>query len=178
MKDITYLVLLVISFSFGALSFRSCDRGALVLDSVTYRDTLVVRDTIRLPVPVPMDKGVVRVETVKPKIKPVDERNSDEGTVIPEETINEPHDAPTASEEGFIEIPVERKEYVTDDYRAVIEGWRPSLVSIEIYPKTTTITRTIAKKQRFNVVVGPGIGFDGKSIKPYIGVTVGLVIFR
>jgi len=141
--------------------------------------TVVVRDTIKVPVPTPIDKGVVKVEKVKPKNKPVDEPKGDEGTNIPTEPRNEQNDAPTIADDGEIEIPIERKEYVTEDYKAVVEGWRPSLVSMEVYPKTTTITNTVTKVKtpRFSLVVGPGIGYDGKNFKPYLGVTAGFVIF-
>lgn len=129
--------------------------------------TVVVRDTIKVPIPTPIDKGVVKVEKVKPKNKPVDEPR------------NEQNDAPTIADDGEIEIPIDRKEYVTEDYKAVVEGWRPSLVSMEVYPKTTTITNTVTKVKtpRFSLVVGPGIGYDGKNFKPYLGVTAGFVLF-
>lgn len=41
-----------------------------------------------------------------------------------------------------VEIPIERRIYETPDYRAEIEGYKPSLVSMDVYHRTEYITRT------------------------------------
>lgn len=73
-----------------------------------------------------------------------------------------------------VEVPIERKTYATDDYKAIIEGFRPQLISMEIYPKTTIITntevRTVTKRPRWGIGVQAGYGFAGQKAVPYIGV--------
>jgi len=60
-----------------------------------------------------------------------------------------------------IELPIEQKTYKTEDYKAVIEGFRPSLVSMEVYRQTQFIDRvqtlTIPDTRRWSF--GPTIGY-------------------
>jgi hypothetical protein len=81
-------------------------------------------------------------------------------------------------ENGVI-IPITRNTYKTEDYTAVVEGYRPRLISMELYPKTTTITNTITKirSPRWALTVGPGVGYGPKGVQPYIGITVGFVLW-
>lgn len=80
-----------------------------------------------------------------------------------------------------VDVPIERKVYAEDSlYRAVVSGWRPSLDSLVLYPKTTTITiheKVIEKRGKIGVgaTLGPGIFAtpDG-SVKGGIGVTAGV----
>lgn len=73
-----------------------------------------------------------------------------------------------------VEVPIERKVYVTDDYRAEIEGFRASLVSMEVYPRTKVITRPEVRYERtkprwgIGIQAGYGIPVNGKPA-PYIG---------
>ena len=69
--------------------------------------------------------------------------------------------------------------YRTDDYAAVVEGYRPRLVSSELYPKITTVTNTITntRSPRWALTVGPGVGYGPGGIRPYIGVNVGIVLW-
>lgn len=166
--------------------------GALLLnwlrpcgDAPTIKDvTVVTRDTIVAPIPPPKEEGPVRKETVKPKKKPQDATKSPEGSKAPTEA-NTPQDdaptpqddAPTITDDGEVEIPIERKTYETEDYKATVEGWRPSLVSMEVYPKTVTRTITKVKTPRFSLTVGPGVGYDGKNFTPNVGVTLGFVLW-
>lgn len=133
---------------------------------------VVKRDTVKVEVPAPVSKGVVKTEIVKP-------RKTDDVVESNTEVPTYENDAPTITQSGEVEIPIERKTYQGEDFKAVVEGWRPNLVSMEVYPKTTTITKTEVKLKKpvFSVTVGPGAGWDGKEIKPYLGVTAGLVIF-
>jgi hypothetical protein len=73
-----------------------------------------------------------------------------------------------------VPVPIIRKEYETEDYRAVIEGWRPSLIEMEVYQKTHYITNTVTikSKQRFGVGLQAGYGFTPNGGVPYIGVGI------
>lgn len=143
-------------------------------------EVVIVRDTIKVPVPVPVSDGVVN-KVVVPTRKNIDTVQIDErtpdGTNVPTQDKDPVDDTPSVLPSGDVEIPIERKTYQTEDYKAVVEGWRPSLVSMEVYPKTTTITQTKLKKPWFSLSVGPGVGYDGKEFKPYVGVTAGIIIF-
>lgn len=70
---------------------------------------------------------------------------------------------PTPSgDSSLVNVPIERKVYEEDSlYRAVVSGFHPSLDSLIVWPKTTTITIT---KPDF---------FYGKAPRWSIGITAG-----
>ena len=73
-------------------------------------------------------------------------------------------------------VPIERKTFEGEYYVATVEGYRPSLVGIEIKPPTmlVTETKTYTKPKRWSVTIGPqvGYGFTPKGWQPYAGVGV------
>lgn len=129
------------------------------------RDTVVVRDTIRLEVPKPVRVYITRYDTVK--------------VSTPNDTVDSGATGLELAPSGQVVVTVEQKTYTTPDYTAVVEGWRPKLVSMEVYPKTVTIRETVTrlKAPRWAVTVGPGLGYDGSKIRPHVGVTVGWVLW-
>lgn len=138
-------------------------------------DTLVVRDTIRLPVPEPVQVTEVRRDTVRIETSAADGSKSKSEHDVPEGKDNASA-VPRFESDGSFTIPIQRKEYKTEDYTAVVEGWRPELVSMEVYPKTITINtkETRVKKPVWTVTAGVGTGYDGKRVRPNIGITAGL----
>lgn len=174
MKRVACIVLLAAAFGLGALSFRACNPGAAPREPTVQCDTVVVRDTIRLPAPKPVVVTVVRYDTVRLETAPVD------GITPPVAVVPPLHDTmPQITPENGIVVPITRNTYKTDDYAAVVEGYRPRLVSIELYPKVTTVTNTITKTRspHWALTVGPGVGYGSGGIRPYIGVNVGIVLW-
>jgi hypothetical protein len=101
------------------------------------RDTVTVTDTIVREIPVPRTVTVVRIDTCY--------------LSSPTDTIRIP-----------VAVPIERKTYTTPDYRAVVEGYRPSLVEMQVYQKQQTITQTIPisnKSKRWGIGVQIGYGY-------------------
>ncbi len=129
--------------------FRQCGRETVHTER--YVDTLVVRDTVRDTVPVPHKIYIARSDTVFLQL-PAD-------TVVRE-----------------VVVPVERKEYRTEHYHAVIEGFRPELVHMEVWPETRYVTRTevntLKKIPRMGLGIHAGYGFKGRGVSPYIGVGI------
>lgn len=112
------------------------------------RDTVIVRDTIRDTVRLVKWQKVVRVDTLR--------------FAIPADTIRDTIAVP---------IPIERKTYATDNYTATIEGFRPQLVDITIYPTTKYITETRTIRKRWGVTIGAqvGYGITPTGTQPYAG---------
>lgn len=141
------LLLVVISFLAG----RSAGRRESCAGEVR-RDTIVVRDTVRDTVPVDRWRTRVRVDTCY--LVRVD-------SLMLRDTVS-------------VEVPIERVEYRTDRYRAVVEGWRPRLLSIECYDSRHIITdtRRIAPPKRWCVVLGAqvGYGITPEGLQPYTGI--------
>lgn len=106
-------------------------------------DTVVIRDTVRLPVPEPVLTEVVKYVRLT-------------DTVVRNDTVF---------------IPIIQKVYQSPDYKAWVSGYQAALDSIEIYPKTVTVTRTVPQRRwGLGVMGGYGIGKGGLS--PYVGVGV------
>lgn len=163
-------VLPAITFVLGALFFRACIPYAAPPELTIRSDTVVIRDTIRMPVPKPEVITVVRYDTLRLQMEAAEGITPDPATVSTTKQIT--------PENGVI-IPITRNTYKTEDYTAVVEGYRPRLISMELYPKTTTITNTITKirSPRWALTVGPGVGYGPKGVQPYIGITVGFVLW-
>jgi len=108
-------------------------------------DTLYIRDTITRLKPVYLSREVVRVDTL-----------------VWRDTIAVP-------------VEVERRVYADSNYRAVVSGWKPSLDTISVYPKTTIITKVQevqvpAPARRWGVGVSAGYGMGKEGLTPYVGV--------
>lgn len=71
-------------------------------------------------------------------------------------------------------IPIEKKEYRTENYHAVISGYKPELELIEVFQKTLTITVTPKPKRwGFGLQAGYGVPHGW-----YVGVGVSYDIWQ
>ena len=84
-------------------------------------DTMWMRDTVRETVLVPKICYLTRVDTV---LLPV-----------PGDTVEVP-----------VLVPISRKVYEGEDYRAVVSGFRASLDTLDIFRKTQTVTNTVVQR--------------------------------
>lgn len=116
-------------------------------------DTLFITDTFFAEKPVPVEVRVPGKTIYVP---------------ITDSTIVTKHDT------TFVELPIEEKVYQDSTYRAVISGYKPSLDSIEVYNKTTIITKTVTvppSKWNFSITAGPALIVDIKG-RPSFGAGV------
>lgn len=118
---------------------------------VTLSDTVVRIDTLRDTVCVAKTAYISKIDTCIME--------------VPGDTVKVP-----------VLVPIERREYKTEDYHALIEGYRPKLLSMEVYPQTKIVTqtqiRTVTKKTRWGIGPHVGYGFNGKEWAPYVGIGV------
>ena len=146
---IIFVVCVVGAFFFG----RATTRTDIVRTEVK-RDTIVVRDTIVQYYPQEVARVVVRTERVEVPIVRYD----------------------TIREVAEVELPIEEREYKSEEYRAVVGGFNPYLKSIEVYPRTNYITTTepITKRKRWGVSLGVqgGYGITPHGMQPYAGVGI------
>ena len=143
---------LVASFLFGVRD----GRRRTATDDVQ-RDTIVLRDTIRIPAPRPI--SVVTRGTILLALQ--DALISTPDTLRSRDTI-------------YVQLPREVKTYGDSSYRAVVSGFRPSLDEIENYQRTNVITKTRVVRSSSWVTIGPSVGVgiatDGK-VYPFLGVS-------
>jgi hypothetical protein len=70
-------------------------------------------------------------------------------------------------------IPIEKKEYRTEEYHAVISGYKPELDLMEVFRKTQTITlKPTSKRWGLGLQAGYGVP-DGW----YVGVGISWILF-
>lgn len=108
-------------------------------------DTVRIRDTIRDTIPKPVKETLKRNDTVYlPILIDTTTDRTVEGDSIP------------------VLIPITSKEYKTDDYRAVVSGYNPSLDSMEIYRDKKIITLTpLQKNKRWGFGLQAGYSYLG-----------------
>jgi opacity protein-like surface antigen len=144
---LTAIILIVAAFFLGRVT-KNCPT---VYDTLRI-DTVTLYDTIRDTVLVPKIKYIARIDTVLLR--------------VPGDTVK-----------VEVEIPIERKVYETSDYKAEIEGFRPSLVSMELYRQTQAITEiqtvSVPDRKCWGIGIQAGYGYAvGGKFYPYIGVGV------
>lgn len=107
-------------------------------------------DTIIQPIPVPqyiVDVGEVEIPF------PMD-------AIVEKDTIKDT---------VYINIPIQRKTYQTDDYRAVISGYRPNLDTMTIYHKREIIYE---KSRRWGLGITAGYGLSKDGFSPCLSMGV------
>lgn len=138
----------LVCFALGVIMMK-CNGPHEVVRTIHTTDTLLIRDTIYQQVPVPEKVYIARTDTVWIK--------------LPGDTIT-----------VHVPLHIERKEYKTDDYFAVVEGWRPELVRLDLFPEqkivTNSVYQTVKKKPRFGVGIQAGYGYSREGPSPYIGI--------
>ncbi len=154
---------IIISAAIGALlcwlAMPKCPDARVVVK--TRSDTVIVRDTIRDTVPIPVTRYLVRIDTVHVKVA---------GDTV---YVN-------------VEVPIHQRVYQTDDYRAVVEGFRPELIAMEVYRQTHYITRIetvpVPDRKRWGIGLHAGYGatvHGGRVIMvPTVGVGVSYNLLR
>ena len=123
---------------------------------VESRDTITIVDTITIDKPYPVYKEVIK--------------NHYEHIPVT--------DTLRINDTVYVAVQRERVVYQDSLYRAVISGIYPSLDSMQVYPRTTTITiRGKEKAGKWHLGVQAGVGYTGK-IEPYIGIGITYSIFE
>lgn len=149
------VALVVASFFLGRRSCRSPEGQIIEIhDTTTVIKT--VRDTVRKIV----TRTIARIDTVY--LATAD-------TSSPGDSVDN-----TLKDSVNVELPIERVTVKGDHYTAVIEGFRPSLVDMQIDIPTqyVTTTKTENVRRRWSLAVGPqiGAGYGIGGFTPYVGV--------
>ena len=141
---IQILILCFLSFLTGRCTKRA------EIDFVQKTDTVIHRDTIRDSIPYPVYETVI--QTV-PEMFPI-------YITLEGDTVREPIVVP---------VPINQKEYLTENYHAWISGYNAALDSIDVFPKTVYVTKKIPDRRwGLGVIGGYGVGQLGLS--SYIGI--------
>lgn len=118
-------------------------------------DTFVVRDTVRITEPAATSEKVIRVDTAW------FER------------------ADTIRDTVYVRVPITQRIYEDKRYRAVVQGYQPRLVSLDIYNDKTYVYshKTIVKPAKMAVSVGVYGGLGPRGLDYGVGVMVGFPVY-
>ena len=165
MKELGRLIILAVIFlaimAVALFRIRNLEKKIVELQNAPADTVTVVKvDTTFIEKPVPVYKYVSKTEYVP---------------IVKDSLITD-----TVKELVF--LPREYMVYKDTSYRAVVSGVQPRLDSIEIYQHNTvqTITKTVKvpDKKRWGLGVNVSAGWNGKEIKPFVGIGVQYNIIR
>ena len=134
-------------------------------EKVTVRkDTIVMRDTIRVTKP----SEVVTEYVEHVKEKPV---------IVRDTEVVERYPQVVYVRGDSVEIPIVQKKYSDSTYTALVSGYKPSLDSIEVYRKTVVQRKTITLRKKaprwgIGIMGGYGYGTKNKGFEPFVGIGV------
>ena len=156
MKTVSWILWLGILIALFFLG--RCSKKCPVIETISIqRDTVLRVDTVHIEVPVENFREIVRTELV----------------AAPADTVYLPGDTVR------IEVPIEVVSYRDSLYSLEIEGYRPRLNWIEVYPRTqyiNTVQREMVRKKPHSWSLGPALayGYDIKNnhLAPFVGVSV------
>jgi hypothetical protein len=150
----TLALIIFVGCVVGAFFFGRATMHTSIVHTEMIRDTIIVRDTIVQYYPKEVERVVVKTERINVPI-------------VHRDTIREIVE---------VELPIEERTYIDEEYKAVVGGYSPYLKSIEVYPTTNYIntTETIKERKRwgFGVGVQGGYGITPHGMQPYAGVGV------
>lgn len=141
-------------------------RKSVQPEIVERHDTTIIRQPIHVSAPEPVSRLDLRFVLLPVVVPP------DSVGVHPGDTL-------------AVSVMEEMVSYENEDYRAVVAGIRPRLVSLDVWPKTiyaTSESKTVlapdVRKPRisFGLTAGPGVFWDGSAIRPGLGATAGLTV--
>ena len=152
-----YLSIVCMALLVYVLFWHREPRG--VMEAEPVRDTIVIRDTIEMPVAV-RDTIVKTVYRTLPKVEVVTRTD----TVVVRDSV-------------MVEIPISRKVYEDSNYRATISGYEPTLEEIIIKHREVTVTMPKERKKRWNIGPSAGVAFGKDGVTPYVGVGVNYSLY-
>ena len=172
MKELRECIAYVLRGVLLCLNIYQCstsESGCELKGNSVYTDTLTVIDTMCIEYPVPRDSLVIRYVT---KVLPVAQDTATKGTEK-SETLQLPV-ADNKRDSTAVEIPITQKVYETDQYRATVSGYQPSLDEILIFQPTQIVSvKSKPKRWGVGVQLGYGISIKGEpKFSPYIGLGV------
>ena len=146
-------------------------------------DSLVVHDTTRVVEPTPTEEDVVRHDTASFPMVEQSELKSELKGELKNIPISNELDSTSnltsnlTQDSAKVVIPITERTYEDSTYKAVVRGYNPELVSLDIYNSTKTITITKTKQPKVVVGIGPYAGFGNKGFNYGIAVNVSMPIW-
>ena len=150
--------------------YRCTDAWPKGAEAAEQRDTVIIRDTVRVTAPVPAEvwPAVELRRVTLPK------------WVEPSEGVQESGTDTEAADSADVAVPIERKVFTDSaSFRAVVSGFGVSLDTMEVYGRREVVTiKQPAPRKPWSLGLGAGYGMTPKGLQPWVGVTVSYTILR
>lgn len=171
-----HLLLLLAAYGFCRLIVGARRRAESAQHAVR-RDTLIIRDTLRVSRPVPVREEVVRYVTVTLPSAPARPDSSNSNSSNLANIGKDSADVPPAADHfpdtaQTVMLPITQQVYRDTTYTAWVSGYHPQLDSIEVYPRTLIVRQTAlpaAKPRRWSFGIQAGYGLTPRGMQPYVG---------
>ena len=168
------LALLSLALAAALLLNRHTSRNARPPEILTLTDTLIIRDTVHIALPVPQTTDTVGTVTIPVPVPP-DRHTGTNST----DTIR-------ITDTVYIRLPIEQRYYTGPLYEAWISGHRPRIDSLRIRTEAlrlataTTITHAATtvpqpRPERWGIGIHLGYGMTlapQPQLRPYIGIGI------
>lgn len=148
-------------------------------------DTIYIHDTIRIVEPTPTDEDVVRHDTASFPMVGQSELKGELKGELKNIPISNELDSIGGLSNGLsndsakVVIPITERTYEDSTYKAVVRGYNPELVSLDIYNSTKYYPVVEKVKVKPKIVVSAGVygGFGSKGADYGLGIMVGVPIW-
>lgn len=189
MKTWIKILIIALAICAAAICVRDCSgwhhqRGPASVDTVTIRttDTVWIHDTITITKPVYIKQEVVRHDSVymavvKPNVEPNDTLDNQ---FADHRTNGTPCDYLLTSIDSVrVVVPITERTYQDRRYKAVVSGYDPKLVSLDIYSERSVVHNTIVERKPAKLSITAGIfgGFGPNGLDYGLGIMLGVPVF-
>ena len=144
-------------------------KGGCEPKSEPKNDTIYIHDTIRIVEPTHIKETIVRHDTI---FFPIYNELDSSSNLTSNLTSNLVQDSVE------VVIPITERTYEDSTYKAVVRGYNPELVSLDIYNTTKyyPVVERVKVKPKVVVGIGPYAGFGNKGFNYGIAVNVSMPI--
>lgn len=146
------------------------------IDTIVKVDTIVIRDTLRVREPKYITQTIVKHDTAWLKVDTMTLANQ----FADHRTNGSPCDyLLTYADSVPVVIPITERIYKDRTYKAVVSGYDPKLVSLDIYSERSVVQQTMVVKKpaKIAISVGAYTGFGAKGFDYGVGITLGVPIW-
>lgn len=143
-------------------------------------DIPVVHDTIRIVEPTPTEDDVVRHDTASfPMVGQSEPKGELKNIPICNELDSTSNLTSNLTQDSaMVIVPITERTYEDSTYKAVVRGYNPELLSLDMYRTEVYYPMIVEKKVKPKVVVSAGVygGFGVKGADYGLGISVGVPI--
>ena len=171
-----HLLLLLAAYGFCRLIVGARRRAESAVHAVR-RDTLIIRDTLRVSRPVPVREKVVRYVTVTLPPAPARPDSSNSNSSNLANIGKDSADVLIDDTAKMVMLPITQQVYRDTTYTAWVSGYAAALDSIEVYPRTRIVRQTAlpaARPRRWSFGIQAGYGYTPKGMQPYVGIGINI----